>query len=109
MSFLSLERKVKRIHTLLTTQDGMQVYVTIIDELRYKDKFRYMNKTTEGVHASIQRHLAFFSFGEAMVDHECISQNLSKLRDNYTNGLLFTLNSGTREFEIRCHYDYLLE
>ena len=88
----------------------MQVYVTIIDEPRYKDKFRYMNKTLEGVHASIQRHMDFFTVGKANVDHEDILWNLANLSNNYTTkGIIFSLNSGEKEFEIRCHYDYLLE
>ena len=88
----------------------MQVYVTIIDEVRYKDKFRYMNKTLEGVHASIQRHMDFFTVGKANVDHEDILWNLANLPSiNYTKGVIFILHSGEKEFEIRCHYDYLLE
>jgi len=87
----------------------MQVYVTVIDELRYMNKFRYMNKTLEGVHASIQRHMDFFTVGKANVDHEEILWNLAQLPNNYTNGVIFTLDSGEKEFEIRCHHDYLLE
>ncbi len=87
----------------------MDVYVTIIDELRYKDKFRYMNKTIEGVHASIQRHMDFFSVGKPIVDHDKIERNLIQMRDIYRSGVLFTLHSGERDFEIHCKYDYLLE
>lgn len=87
----------------------MDVYVTIIDELRYKDKFRYMNKTIEGVHASIQRHMDFFSVGNPIVDHDKIERNLVQMRDIYRSGVLFTLHSGERDFEIHCKFDFLLE
>lgn len=91
------------------TRDRMDVYVTIIDELRYKDKFRYMNKTIEGVHASIQRHMDFFTVGIVTVDHESIERNLTQMRDIYRSGVIFTLHSGERDFEIHCKFDCLLE
>jgi len=108
--FWSSKRMMIATDLDLPQPDKMQVYVTIIDELRYKDKFRYMNKTLEGVHASIQRHMDFFTVGKANVDHEDIQWNLANLSNNYTTkGIIFSLNSGEKEFEIRCHYDYLLE